>query len=304
MSSKSSLLFEPLKVGTVTLQHRVVLAPLTRFRASKLHVPIVPLMKEYYSQRCSVPGTLLISEASIIAPQAGGSAIPRELTTEEVEEYVRLYAQAARSAVEKAGFDGVEIHGANGYIVDQFLQLGSNKRTDRYGGSIEGRSRFGLEVVDAVVNAIGPDRTAIRLSPWGLWNDMGAEDPTPQFSHFVSTLKGRHPSLAYLHLIEARVLNNIDREAGAHESCDFLREIWAPSPLISAGGYSRDSAIQTADTHGELVAFGRLFISNPDLPLRLIKNIPLSQYDRATFYGVVGDQEGTEKGYLDYRFAE
>ncbi|KAG6852440.1 hypothetical protein C0991_011929 [Blastosporella zonata] len=345
MPVDSPLLFQPIQIGALTLQHRIVLAPLTRYRATKYHVPILPLMKDYYSQRSSTPGSLLIAEATVIAAKAGGhhnspgiwsleqarawkeitdevhakgchifiqlwalgrtalpdlitaeghsfvapssipltscpSPAPRALTTDEVKEYVLLYAQAAKNAVELAGFDGVEIHGANGYLIDQFLQKGSNERTDEFGGSIEGRSKFGLDVVDAVVEAIGAERTAIRLSPWCPWQgeltsslrrsiweltlvpvDMCLDDPTTQFSYFVKTLKARHPNLAYLHLIEARILGNTDRIAGVHEVSDFVRAIWAPRPLIAAGGYTRDSAIQAAEA-GELVAFGRHYVSN------------------------------------------
>ncbi|KAG6873595.1 hypothetical protein C0995_013968 [Termitomyces sp. Mi166 len=369
MLPHNPLLFQPVKIGTMTLQHRIVLAPLTRYRASKSHVPILPLMKEYYSQRSSTPCTLLISEANVIAPQAGGnnncpgiwsreqascwkeitdqvhangcyiyiqlwslgraalfdvlasegypyvapspiplsskpSPPPRELTTDEVKEYVHLYAQAARNAVEHAGFDGVEIHAGNGYLIDQFLQSSSNQRSDEYGGSIEARSKFGLDLVDAVVEAVGAERTAVRLSPWCPWQDMCKEDPTAQFSHFVSELKAHHPNLAFLHLIEPRILGNTDREYGVHESCDFLRTIWSPAPVISAGGYTRETAIQAAEERGELIAFGRYYISNPDLPFRLMNNIPLVPYDRSTFYGIVGDQKGTELGYLTYPCAK
>lgn len=228
--------------------------------------------------------------------------IPRELTFEEVHAYVQLFAQAAKNAVEKAGFDGVEIHGANGYLVDQFLQDVSNQRTDGYGGSVEARSRFAFETVDAIVNAVGPTRTAIRLSPWSPFLDMGMKDPIPQFSHLVSTLKERHPNLAYLHLVEPQIDGNTDRSTTAHESNDFIRAIWKPLPLIVAGGYTRETALKTAEDNGELVAFGRFYISNPDLPFRLKEDIPLTPYNRETFY-IPGDREGTEIGYIDYPFA-
>lgn len=217
---------------------------------------------------------------SPIPLSARPSQPPRELTTDEIKEYVQLYAQAAKNAVRKAGFDGVEIHAANGYLIDQFLQSGSNQRSDEYGGSIEARSRFGLDVVDAVVEAVGAERTAVRISPWCPWQghltilmstgilltltipDMCKQDPTPQFSHFVSKLKSSHPNLAFLHIIEPRILSNTDREPGAHESCDFIRDIWSPAPVISAGGYTRKSAIQAAQERGELIAFGRYYTSN------------------------------------------
>ncbi|KAG6855777.1 hypothetical protein H0H87_010957 [Tephrocybe sp. NHM501043] len=258
--------------------------------------------------RAASPGVITVEGHSYVAPSAiplrsCPSPVPRALTTDEVKEYVHLFARAAKNAVDLAGFDGVEIHGGNGYLIDQFLQKGSNERTDNYGGSIEARSKFGLDVVDAVVAEVGVERTAIRLSPWCPWQDMCSDDPTAQFSHFVSALKARHPNLAFLHLIEPRILGNTDREAGTHERNDFLRYLWAPATLITAGGYTRETAVQAAEL-GELVAFGRYYVSNPDLPLRLKENIPLAPYDRATFYGVVGDQEGTEVGYLDYFSAD
>ncbi|KAL1700032.1 hypothetical protein EV121DRAFT_215008 [Schizophyllum commune] len=363
-------LFQPIKVGDLTLAHRVVLAPLTRFRHTKFGHAALPNVKEYYAQRGSTPGTLLISEATFISPQAGGytnapgiwsdeqiskwkevtdsvhakgsfiylqlwalgraamaSALkeedpsfdyvapspiklsdheetPRALTVPEIKQYVEWYATAARNAVERAGFDGVEIHGANGYLIDQFLQDVSNTRTDEYGGSIENRSRFGLEVVDAVVKAVGASKTGIRLSPWGKFQDMRMKDPIPQFTHFANKIKARHPDFAYLHLVEPRVQGNMTREAAdieAHESNDFLRELWAPKPFISAGAYTREVAIKTAEEKGDIIAVGRYFISNPDLPLRWRHNLPLTEYNRDTFY-LQGDASPT--GYTDYPFAE
>ncbi|RDB18242.1 putative inactive dehydrogenase EasA [Hypsizygus marmoreus] len=371
LNATTPKLFQPIRIGNITLSHRVVLAPLTRFKATKKsHIPVVPLVKEYYSQRSSTPGTLVITEATFIAAQAGGYAnvpgiwsqdqirawkevttrvhengsfiflqlwaqgraaqpdvltsedlsfvapspiplssrptpIPRELTIAEIKEYVRLYAQAAKNAIHEAGFDGVEVHGANGYFVDQFLQDVSNQRSDEYGGSVEGRSKFPLEVVDAVVDAVGPERTAIRLSPWSKYQDMAMKDPVPQFSHFVSALKAKHPTLAYLHVVEPRMNGIFDRaesDVAAYESNDFIRAIWNPLPLISAASYTRETAIEAAEKHGDLIAFGRMYISNPDLPLRLKKNIPLTPYDRNTFY-VPADQPNPEVGYIDYPFA-
>ncbi|KAG7445340.1 NADH:flavin oxidoreductase/NADH oxidase [Guyanagaster necrorhizus] len=363
-----SKLFQPIKVGNLTLNHRIVLAPLTRNKASeKGHVPYVSLVKEYYSQRGSDPGTLLITEGTFIAHKAGvlkyapglwtqeqldawkevtdavhakgsfifcqlwalgraadcsalkeeepsldlvgpsptkitnSSSTPRALTIDEIHEYHRLYACAASDAVNKAGFDGVEIHGANGYLVDQFLQDLSNQRTDEYGGSIENRARFGLEVIDAVVKAVGAERTAIRVSPWSTFLGMRMEDPVPTFSYYVSQIKQRHPDLAYIHLVEPRVSGITTRsleEMDACESNDFIRHIWAPRPLISAGAYTRESAMETADIKGDIIAFGRYFISNPDITIRLKKNLPLTPYNRSTFY-LTGE---VATGYIDYPF--
>ncbi|OJT02513.1 hypothetical protein TRAPUB_6930 [Trametes pubescens] len=343
-SQATAKLFQPIRVGDITLGHRVVLAPLTRCRASSAHVH-GDLAVEYYAQRASVPGTLLIAEGTFIAPQAvvnavhargsfiylqlwalgraadvdqlkaedpdfahvGPSAIalkdskssPRALTIPEINEYVEWYGKAAFNAVYGAGFDGVEIHGANGYLVDQFLQDVSNERTDEYGGSIENRIRFALEVVDAVVKAVGAKKSAIRLSPWSEFLDMRMKDPIPTFSNLVTRLREQYPDLAYIHVVEPGVLGFIDVEQRKEESNDFIRDIWLPRLLISAGRYDRETAIAHADKTGELIAFGRRFIANPDLPRRLLKNLPLAFWDRQLFY-----LPEEPHGYIDYPFAE
>ncbi|KAJ6453559.1 FMN-linked oxidoreductase, partial [Mycena sanguinolenta] len=365
----SPALFQPLNIGSVSPQHRIVLAPLTRLKTDMNHVPLLPLVKEYYSQRASTPGTLLIAETTIIAAKAGGfsnmpgiwtpqqikawtevvdgvhskgsfiflqlaalgrAAIPealramdptfplvspsdipaakggekpRTLTISEIEEYVGLYVQAAKNAME-AGFDGVEIHSANGCLIDQFLQDVSNNRADIYGGSVENRARFPLEVVKAVAEAVGEKKTAIRFSPWSPFAGMGMADPVPTFSYIISEIKRRFPDFAYIHLIEPRIAahEDVDKSAeNAMQSNDFLRDIWGDRPLISGGGFSRETALELTDKHkNALVAFGRHFIANPDLPLRLEKNIPLHPYDRATFY-LPGLDAPT--GYTDQPFA-
>ncbi|KAF7368594.1 FMN-linked oxidoreductase [Mycena venus] len=231
-------------------------------------------------------------------PLTGSSGSLHPLTVPEIKEYVGLYVTAAKNALE-AGFDGVEIHSANGYLLDQFLQDVSNQRTDGYGGSIENRARFTLEVVDAIVAAIGPQKTAVRFSPWSPFQDMGMADPLPTFSYVISQLAARHTNLAYLHLVEPRINGNATRdEVGAHESNDSLRALWAPRPLIRAGGFTRQAAIEAAES-GNLIAFGRHYISNPDLPTRLEKDLPLNGYDRNTFY-LVG--ENSARGYTDHAF--
>ncbi|KAJ7576135.1 FMN-linked oxidoreductase [Mycena floridula] len=365
-------LFQPVRVGEMQLQHRVIFAPTTRYRADDNHVPREALVPEYYSQRSKVPGTLLITEATFIAQRAGGfnkipgiwsdeqiagwklvtdavhknksfiylqlwalgraaipenltnedpslpyvsasdvplstrTVSPRPLTVEEIQEYVSLYATAASNAVHKAGFDGVEIHGANGYLVDQFLQDVTNKRTDDYGGSIENRTRFALQVVDAVTKAVGPTKTGIRMSPWSRFHDMKMGDPKPTFSYLVSKLRELHPDLAYIHAVEPRGDVTLQRLPGEgvdatlprHYSNDFLRKIWAPKPFIGAGyGWDRNTAMNTAETKGDLAAFCRAFIANPDLPFRLERDIPLVKGDRATYY-----THGPE-GYIDYPFS-
>ncbi|KAJ7131420.1 hypothetical protein C8R44DRAFT_699213 [Mycena epipterygia] len=365
-----SKLFQPIQLGDVLLKHRIVMAPLTRFRADGQHVPL-PHVREYYEQRASVPGTLLITEATYIAARAGGydhvpgiwseeqiaawkqitdavhakgsfiylqlwalgraarpaqlkaedpslpfvsasdiplserpasDIAPRPLTVAEIQEYTKLYATAASNAVHKAGFDGVEVHNANGYLLDQFLQDVSNIRTDDYGGSPENRSRFTLEVVDAVVAAVGPKKTGIRISPWNTVQDMGMQDPKPTFAYLVSQLVKRHPEFAYIHVVEPCIdainLRDVVPEGWSN---DFFRDIWvcpqSNRRFISAGGYTRDLALEFANEKDDIIAFGRLFIANPDLPDRLLHDIPLNDYDRTWFYG---PSTTDPKGFTDY----
>ncbi|KAJ6513595.1 FMN-linked oxidoreductase [Mycena vitilis] len=372
----NSNLFQPIVLGDIVLKHRIVMAPLTRFRADKDHVPL-PHVLEYYTQRASVPGTLLITEATFIAPRAGGyknapgiwseaqiaawkkitdavhakgsfiylqlwalgraarpgdlkaedpslpfvsasdiplrerSATeirPRPLEVREIREYTELYATAASNAVHKAGFDGVEVHSANGYLLDQFLQDVSNIRTDDYGGSPENRCRFTLQVVDAVAAAVGPRKTGIRIGPWNTFQNMGMQQPIPTFEYLVRQLLERHPELAYIHAIEPRIDSTTLRAVVPEGwSNDFIRDIWV-SPtgqrrFISAGGYTRSLALEFAEDKGDIIAFGRQFISNPDLPYRLLHDIPLNDYDRKRFYGPTAVPLDP-KGFTDYPFAE
>ncbi|KAL2351879.1 hypothetical protein BJ546DRAFT_230073 [Cryomyces antarcticus] len=358
----SSKLFEPLQIGRSKLEHRLVMAPLTRFRADDNHVPL-PFVKEYYTQRASVPGTLLITEATFISPRASGypnvpgiwdaaqikawkeitdsvhskgsfiycqlwaigrtanpevlkskgeeflsssavpmsdnSPTPKEMTEEQIRLFIQDYADAAKKAIE-AGFDGVEVHGANGYLIDQFTQDMCNKRTDSWGGSVENRSRFALEVTKAVVDAVGADRTGIRLSPWSSFQGMGMEDPIPQFSHVIKGLK--EMKLAYLHVVESRISGNADIEST--ERVDFAIDIWGKtSPVLVAGGFRPDSAKRAVDEEYKdkdiAIVFGRYFISNPDLPYRIQKGIEVNQYNRDTFYNAK-----SKTGYVDYDFSK
>jgi N-ethylmaleimide reductase len=219
---------------------------------------------------------------------------PRALETAEIPSLVQDYARAAQNAKD-AGFDGVEVHGANGYLLDQFLQDGSNQRDDQYGGSIENRARLLLEVVDAAIGVWGAARVGVRLSPYGTFNDMRDSDPIKLFTYVLEQLSSR--KIAYVHLIEPRSSSagsqdgNIqDAPATAH----LFRKAYA-GVLISAGGYQRSDAMKVVEEgYADAVAFGRLFISNPDLPKRLEHNAELTKYDRGTFYG------GAEKGYTDY----
>ncbi|WP_343614744.1 alkene reductase [Novosphingobium sp.] len=219
---------------------------------------------------------------------------PQELTIAGIQMIVADYVQAARNAI-TAGLDAVEIHAANGYLLDQFLNSGSNWRTDRYGGSVENRARLLLEVVDAVSAAIGSQRVGLRLSPMGKSFGMDEADPEALFHHVIAELNKRE--LAYLHLVEPTVkgreiATEIDPRAQA-----LMRDIRASfsGPIILAGGYTRWNAEQAlADGRGDLIAFGRPFIANPDLPERLRLDAPLNQGDPASFFG------GDARGYTDY----
>jgi N-ethylmaleimide reductase len=361
-------LFSPVQIGPYKLQHRLVLAPLTRMRAAKPSLAPRPLNVEYYAQR-TTPGGLLIAEASPVAATAFGSPgvpgiytedqiagwrkvvdavhakggiiflqlwhvgrvshssfqpggalpvapsavaisqelkaatadgkvaayeTPRALETSEIPGIIDAFRQAAKNAL-AAGFDGVEVHGANGYLLEQFLQSRSNKRSDRYGGSIENRARLLLEVTQAVVDVWGADRVGVRLSPYGIANDSGEPEPMPLYTHVVEQLNPL--GLAYLHFIEPRSSGAGRAEVNwqnVPSAMVLFRPIWK-GKLIAAGGFTGQAADDAiAQGHADAVAFGRIFISNPDLPRRLQRGHPLTPYNRKTFYG------GEEVGYTDY----
>jgi N-ethylmaleimide reductase len=361
-------LFTPLRVGSLELSHRVVMAPLTRMRSTQPGDVPNAMNARYYGQRAS-QGGLLISEAtqislqgkgypgapgihsqeqvegwklvtaavhakggfvflqlwhvgrmshrslhpeaglpvapSAISPADGSKAmtadfqqvefeLPRALGIEELPGIVADYRRAAENA-KAAGFDGVEVHSANGYLLDQFLEDKSNHRTDAYGGSIENRARLMLEVVDAVVEVWGKDRVGVRLSPFGTFLDMGDSDPVALFTYAMEKLSER--GIAYVHVVEPRVGNAGADAAISSEAVDtakLFRKAFK-GVFISAGGYSAETAnAAIAGGWADAIAFGRLFISNPDLPKRLEEESALNEYDRSTFYG------GAEKGYTDY----
>jgi N-ethylmaleimide reductase len=221
---------------------------------------------------------------------------PRALETDEIPQIVEAYRQAARNAL-AAGFDGVEIHGANGYLVEQFLQSRSNLRTDRYGGSIPNRVRFLLEVTQAAIDVWGANRVGVRLSPYGIANGSGEAEPMPLYKYAIEQLNPL--GLAYLHFIEPRSSGAGRAEVnwqGVPSAMVLYRPIWK-GVLITAGGFTGETAeAAIADGHADAIAFGRIFISNPDLPLRLQHGYPLTPYDRKTFYG------GDAAGYTDYPF--
>jgi N-ethylmaleimide reductase len=362
------LLFSPLKIGPYRLQHRVVMAPLTRMRADRSSFAPRPLNAEYYRQRAT-PGGLIIAEATpvmatgrgnpatpgiysdaqvkgwrdvvdavhgkggliflqlwhvgrvshssfhggalpvapsavpitgngMMAMTADGKVMPyetpRALETDEVAAVVEAFRQAAGNAL-KAGFDGVEIHGANGYLIEQFLQSHTNLRTDQYGGSIANRARLLMEITQAAIDVWGAGRVGVRLSPYGVANGSGEADPMPLYSHVIQALDPL--GLAYLHFIEPRS-SGAGRAEVNHQNVPsamvLFRPIWR-GVLISAGGFTGESAeAAIAAGHADAIAFGRIFISNPDLPRRLQHGFPLTPYNRATFYG------GEEVGYTDY----
>ena len=358
-------LFEPIRAGALACPNRIWMAPLTRGRATRDHVP-TPLMAEYYAQRASAG--LIITEATGISvegsgwPYAGGlwgaehvahwrtvteavhaaggrivaqlwhmgrlvhpslhgvqpvsaSATTgpgkahtydgkqpyvqaRPLALEEIPRLIGDYVHAARNAID-AGFDGVQLHAANGYLIDQFLRDGSNHRSDAYGGSIENRTRLTFEVVEAVTREIGAGRTAIRLSPVTPSNDSYDSNPQAVFTHVVEGLAKYN--LAYIHIVEGQTGGERDYKGGTNPSFDYaaLRAAYekagGKASWMVNNGYDRDMAIAAAETgRADLVAFGKPFIANPDLVERLQKNLPLNAGDQATFYG------GGAKGYTDY----
>ncbi len=214
---------------------------------------------------------------------------PHALTLEEIPSIIEAYREGARNAL-IAGFDGVEVHGANGYLLEQFLHDRSNHRTDSYGGSIENRCRLILEVTEAVIEECGADRVGVRLSPFGTYNDVGDSDPIKLYSYLLERLN--RLGVAYVSLIEARAGAGMDIQtprsvAQLHPFCT--------RPVIVAGGFTGVSA-EAALREGwaDAIAFGRHFIANPDLPERLRIGAALNHYDRATFYG------GSAAGYIDY----
>lgn len=359
-------LFQPLKLGALELQHRIIMAPLTRMRSQAPANTPWELNATYYGQRASAGG-LIIAEATQISQQGQGypatpgihsaeqvagwqqvtqavhekagfiflqlwhvgrishssfqpngalpvapSAIPASgktmtaswgqvpyetphaLTSAEIESVLADFQQAAQNA-KAAGFDGVEVHGANGYLLDQFLHDGSNQRTDAYGGTIENRARLLLQVVDSAVAIWGAECVGVRLSPFGTFNDMYDSNPIALFGYVLRQLQTRQ--LAYVHIIEPRATTaggNDTLNDSAPSTSALFRDSYK-GMLISAGGYTPANARAViAEGKADAVAFGRLFIANPDLPARLRLNAALNPYDRNTFYG------GDAKGYTDY----
>ncbi len=349
-------LFSPVKLGSIAMSNRMVMAPLTRNRSSMEGVP-QDINVTYYEQRATAG--LIITEATPISPMGHGypllpgiytdaqvagwkkvtdavhakggkiviqlwhvgrishptllngatpvapSAVkpagkaftfnglvdyvePRALDASELPGIVADYVQASKNAI-KAGFDGVEIHSANGYLLDQFLRDGSNKRSDIYGGSIENRARLLMEVTKAVVDAIGSDKVGLRLSPVNPFNDMKDSNPQGVFNYVTEQLN--QFKLAYLHVVEGGI-----HGGGVADAFDFdaMRKL-CKSPYMANLSYDKargNAAISSG--YADAVAYGVPFISNPDLVERFRQDAPLNEADSKSFYG------GTEKGYTDY----
>jgi N-ethylmaleimide reductase len=351
-------LFEPYKLGPITLPNRLVMAPLTRNRAVPPGMVPSPLALEYYGQRASAG--LLVSEATQVSQQGQGyqdtpgiysreqvagwrkvtdhvharggriflqawhvgrishvdlqennqapvapSAIrakgktfvggtfaevsePRALALEEIPGIIESFKRGTANALE-AGFDGVEVHGANGYLLEQFAKDGTNKRTDAYGGSIENRARLMLEVAKVVAAEAGPERTGIRISPVTPANDISDSNPQPLYDYIVDHLSAL--KLVYIHVVEGAT-------GGPRDIAPFdygsLRKRFKGA-YVANNGYDFELATKVlASDAADLIAFGKPFISNPDLVERLKTGAPLNPFDKATFYG------GGAKGYTDY----
>lgn len=221
---------------------------------------------------------------------------PRAIEISEISTLIDTFKQAATFAKE-AGFDGVEVHAANGYLLDQFLQDGSNQRTDAYGGSIENRCKLLFEVLNAVTQVWDSECVGVRISPYGTFNDMSDSDPVALFTYLIGQLNTLN--LSYLHLIEPRSSSaggNDEISVDAPSTSTLFKKLFH-GKVIMAGGYNRESAEEAVVTGGaDAVAFGRIYISNPDLVKRFELNAPLNKYNRETFYG------GAEVGYTDYPF--
>lgn len=359
---RSRTLFEPMALGTLHLANRVVMAPMTRSRATQDSLP-TDVMVEYYRQRAGAG--LVISEGTVVSAQgvsyprvpglysreqvnawkpvtdavheAGGvifaqlwhvgrqshssvqpdglppwapSAVaienyhyyrkpekvpyetPRELSVEGIRDVINDFTRAAVHAME-AGFDGVELHGANGYLIDQFLNSGSNRRTDQYGGALENRGRFLHELLESIGQHVPLNRVAVRLSPSSTWMDALDDDKAALHSHVVSSLN--RFGLAYLHLVEPGISGATSEDSAGHAVPSDQLSALFDGPVILTGDHSLESAQEALGRgRADLVGYGRTFISNPDLPQRLLEGAPLLPSDKKGFYS-----DGVD-GYLTY----
>lgn len=363
MTQQIDILFEPLVLGNLPLPNRVLMAPLTRSRATQPGDVPNDMNVEYYRQRAGAG--LIIAEATQVSPQGKGYAFtpgihseaqidgwrrvtdavheeggriilqlwhvgrishpdlqpngdtpvapsaikpegaetyisadsgmveiptPRALTLEEMPDIVEQFRKGAENA-RRAGFDGVEVHAANGYLLDQFLRSGSNHRDDAYGGSLDNRLRLPLEVVAAVVDVWGAERVGVRVSPTGSFNAMEDADPVATFGAFASRLDTL--GIAFIEVVEDSFQG--DHAPGRPETVIDAIQKGFSRTYIGNGGYTADEARERiAAGKTDLVTFGRPFIANPDLPERFRLGTPLNEWDDGTFYG------GDERGYIDY----
>ena len=364
--TKSLKLFEEADLGSITLQNRVVMAPMTRSRATADHVP-TDIMATYYGQRSNagliitegtapspngvgyprIPGIYndeqreawkpiadnvrqnggkifmqlmhtgrishelnMPDDAKILAPSAvpftddqmytdqkgpQDYPVPEKMTEAEIQSTIQEHVDAAKRAIE-AGFDGVEIHGANGYLIEQFLAPNTNTRDDNYGGSIENRNRFAIEVSKAVVDAIGKEKTGIRLSPYGVFSGIKPHDNIDE--QYIELTKALNDlGLLYIHIVDHSAM-------GTPEVPDSIKiaikDHFSDGAIILSGGYNdaEEASKDLENENGHLIAFGRPFISNPDLVNRLKNDISLADPDHDTFY-----TPGAE-GYIDYPTAD
>ncbi|XP_057450232.1 putative 12-oxophytodienoate reductase 11 [Lotus japonicus] len=231
-----------------------------------------------------------------LAPQDGMQFTPpRRLRADELPHIVNDFRLAARNAID-AGFDGVEIHGAHGYLLDQFLKDQVNDRTDEYGGSLENRCRFPLEVVEAVANEVGAERVGIRLSPFADYAESGDSSPDELGLYMANALNKYN--ILYCHMVEPRMKTLGEKFETPHSLVPMRKAF--NGTFIVAGGYGRQDGINAiAENRADLVVYGRLFLANPDLPKRFALDAPLNKYKRDTFY--VSDPV---VGYTDYPFLE
>lgn len=357
-------LLEPIQLGHHTLKNRMVMAAMTRSRASVSGV-VNDLTVEYYRQRSSAG--LILTEATNISEQALGSPFtpgiftseqieawkkvtaavhkrgslifmqlwhtgrvghsidrkgelpvapsavaitgaqhftskgardyetPRALTVAEIKQIIKDYGQAARNAME-AGFDGVELHAANGYLPNQFLEESSNKRTDEYGGSVANRSRFILEIMQELIDMVGPDKVGIKISPFNPYSAMVCDDPLATYSYLIQELNKL--DFAFIELSRKSPMFPL---LPHYPECDEIEVFGKLSkhPVIANTNYDRESANQELERGiAKLISFGTSFLANPDLPKRFKLNASLNTADRATMFG------GSETGYTDYPFLQ
>jgi 12-oxophytodienoic acid reductase len=294
---KSDSLNFPLPINTPLtrqiheLRHKIH----TKLIPTPLHVELK--LTAYHNGAPPVSSTnQRIKTGQVTLPNADGTAdfTPRALELHEIPTYVNYFRSAARNAIE-AGFDGMEIHGAHGYLIDQFLKDQANDRTDLYGGSLQNRSRFMEQVVDAVAQELGAQRVGIRISPFTTVSDAADSNPNALAVHVAKTLNKFN--LLYLHVVEPRF--QFTGEIETEDSLWPIRRAFTGS-LLAAGGFNEElgnDAIRSG--RADLVVFGRLFLANPDLPQRFAVHAPLNKHNRATFY-----TEDPVEGYTDYPFLE